>query len=187
MPLCQRLAPQPLGIRHSVSRTFLGVAPRKTGQDDKRGSALDSSDRTVRAGYAREGCHRTRSVGTDRQIAPVLGSEEGFYGAPHGSRSVGSQSVHTMSFIQDDDRQVRASGPRPGSLGRHLGSEGRVLACSDKTVIPKLPSIQGGRSAVSLPSDAVRAEHRPSDLHQARIGLDKGVEGKGRKDLCLSR
>ena len=52
MVIYQRLAPQLLGIRHSVTRTFMGLYPRKTNDEEKHGSTFDSCYRKVRVGHA---------------------------------------------------------------------------------------------------------------------------------------
>ena len=92
-----------------------------------------------------------------------------------------------MPVLQDDDYLVCLSGHRQEGLDCHLGPEGRLLACADKRIISQHPRIPGGRLSLSLQSDAVRAEHRLSSLHQARICPNKGVARQGRKDLCLPR
>ena len=163
------------------------MASRPTDEENKQRSTLYSFDRGLRVGHAKKGFHRTRLFGTDCQIPSVFSSEEGFYGKKNDSRLVPSKPIHSVSRVQDDYSQGRPSGPRPRVLDSHFGLKRRLLARSDSGIIPKLSSVQGGVSSVSLQSDAFRSQHRTESLHQARKRLDKGVEDKRRQDLCLSR
>ena len=187
MSFSQRLAPQSLGLWHSFPRTFMGVAPRSSVEEDRHGSTVDSLNRAVRVGHAGEGLHRTCVFRTDSQVSSVFGSEERFDRAPNDSRSLEPQSVHPVPVLQDDDLQDCPSGPRPRVLDRHLGPKGRLLVRTDSRIVSELPGIPGGGPSVSLQGDAVRLKHRSSDLHQTRICASKGVEGKRHQDLCLSR
>ena len=114
-------------------------------------------------------------------VKGLSSAKERFRETEIGCRSLLAEQIHCSPEVQNVNHPTGQAGSSSQLVVRIGGSQGRLLARTDTTLLPEVPSGTGGTPGRPVQSNALRSSNRPSCLHEA--GESSGFSSGGSRSV----
>ena len=174
-----------LGLQHCLEGIRLGLDQSSSRVSQIPATLHSSVARICEKSHIEGGCSR---VPLDKETKQTVhGSEKGHHRTSGDTRPVCPEQVYLVHDIQNDDHLARTQHSAKPSLDVLNRPEGRLLACTNSSILPRLSGLQSGQHHLQIQGNAFWSQHCSQGVHQA--GEHRGTipETEGNSSSGLPR